>query len=78
MLLCEDAEGVVAFEYDRPASLFGQFGDDQVDLVAGLFDETLQSTLQAAASQARMVRRTALHACGIEQQKPALGGALIL
>ena len=50
VLLREDEEGVVAFEYDRPASLFGQFGDDQVDLVAGLLDETLQSTLQAAAS----------------------------
>ena len=50
VLLREGDEGVVAFEYDRPASLFGQFGSYQVDQVAGQLDETLRSTLQTAAS----------------------------
>ncbi len=31
VLLREDGDGAVAFEYDRPASVFGQFGNDDVD-----------------------------------------------
>jgi uncharacterized protein (DUF302 family) len=38
VLLREDSDGVVAFEYDRPASVFGQFGDDEVDIVARQLD----------------------------------------
>jgi uncharacterized protein (DUF302 family) len=50
VLLREDADGAVAFEYDRPASVFGQFGDDQVDIVARQLDQDLQSSLEAASS----------------------------
>ncbi|MGV7029646.1 DUF302 domain-containing protein [Methylobacterium symbioticum] len=49
VLLREDAVGGVAFEYDRPASTFGQFGNPQVDAVAGGLDDLLRSVLAAAA-----------------------------
>ncbi|GEP57853.1 DUF302 domain-containing protein [Reyranella soli] len=50
VLLREDAAGVIAFEYDRPASVFGQFGNDEVDGVARQLDSDLQALLEAAAS----------------------------
>lgn len=49
VLLREGADGVVAFEYDRPVSVFGQFGDAQVDAVAQRLDRDLQAVLEAAA-----------------------------
>jgi uncharacterized protein (DUF302 family) len=49
VLLREDAEGGAAFEYDRPASTFGQFENQQVDAVAGELDELLRGVLAAAA-----------------------------
>ncbi|GJE27631.1 DUF302 domain-containing protein [Methylobacterium organophilum] len=48
VLLREGEEGV-AFEYDRPASTFGQFGSDAVDAVARELDERLSESLKAAA-----------------------------
>ena len=50
VLLREDSDGVVAFEYDRPVSVFGQFGDDEVDRVAQRLDQALRSALESAAS----------------------------
>ncbi len=50
VLLREDAEGGVAFEYDRPATTFGQFGDPEVDAVAAALDEQLRGVLAAAAA----------------------------
>lgn len=50
VLLREDSNGGAAFEYDRPASIFGQFGDDQVNIVAQQLDQDLQSSLEAALS----------------------------
>jgi uncharacterized protein (DUF302 family) len=49
VLLREDADGGVAFEYDRPASVFGQFGNDKVDAIAQQLDRDLQALLEAAA-----------------------------
>ncbi|MDF2687506.1 MAG: hypothetical protein K0Q80_471 [Microvirga sp.] len=49
VLLREDGEGS-AFEYDRPVSVFGQFADRQVDIVAQRLDQDLQTALEAAAS----------------------------
>ena len=49
VLLRENSDGVVVFEYDRPASVFGQFENDQVDVVAQRLDQDLQSALEAAA-----------------------------
>jgi uncharacterized protein (DUF302 family) len=50
LLLRESAEGDVAFEYDRPVSIFGQFGDENVDEVARKLDQELQNVLQKAVS----------------------------
>lgn len=50
VLLREDASGVVAFEYDRPASTFGQFESGDVDLVANKLDQDLRALLESAAS----------------------------
>jgi uncharacterized protein (DUF302 family) len=50
ILLREDDDGGVAFEYDRPASVFGQFGSDNVDIVAQQLDRDLQALLEAAAA----------------------------
>ncbi|GJE74535.1 MULTISPECIES: DUF302 domain-containing protein [Methylorubrum] len=49
VLLREDAGGRVAFEYDRPATTFGQFGDENVRRVAGELDDHLRAALTAAA-----------------------------
>jgi hypothetical protein len=40
----------VAFEYDRPVSIFGQFGNADVNAVAGELDRDLQTVLQKAAA----------------------------
>jgi uncharacterized protein (DUF302 family) len=50
VLLRESREGEVAFEYDRPVSIFGQFGDERVDIVARKLDESLENILQKAAN----------------------------
>jgi hypothetical protein len=50
VLLRESADGDVAFEYDRPVSVFGQFGDEAIDIVARKLDETLANVLQKAAA----------------------------
>lgn len=50
VLLSEGGDGVVAIEYDRPTSVFGQFGDDQVAAVAHQLDRDLQTALESAAS----------------------------
>lgn len=50
VLLSESENGVVAFEYDRPVSVFGQFGNAEVNLVALELDRQLQDVLQKAAA----------------------------
>jgi len=50
VLLREDGDGNVGFEYDRPASVFGQFGNDEVNVVAQQLDRDLQALLEAAAT----------------------------
>ena len=50
VLLREQENGEVAFEYDRPISTFGQFGDGEVDKVAQQLDRDLQAVLAAAAA----------------------------
>ena len=50
--LQEAPDGEVAFEYDRPVSVFGQFGDPdpEVDIVAKDLEALLEATLRQAAS----------------------------
>lgn len=50
VLLREEENGVVAFEYDRPISTFGQFDDRAVDEVARQLDHDLRAVLAAAAA----------------------------
>ncbi len=48
VLLYEDAEGRTCLEYDNPSSLFGQFGNAEVDAVAALLDRKLEALVAAA------------------------------
>lgn len=50
VVLYEDDAGHAIFEYDRPSSLFGQFGDDRVTAVARELDASLERALVKAAS----------------------------
>jgi uncharacterized protein (DUF302 family) len=50
VLLRDSVGGGVAFEYDRPVSIFGQFGNADVNAVAGELDRDLQRVLQKAAA----------------------------
>ena len=47
--LYEDDRGRGVFEYDKPSSLFGQFGDARVTDVARELDASLKSILERAA-----------------------------
>jgi uncharacterized protein (DUF302 family) len=50
VVLYENEAGRAVFEYDRPSSLFGQFGDERVSAVARELDSSLESALVKAAS----------------------------
>ena len=49
VFLYEDEKGNSVFEYDKPSSLFGQFDDEQVSLVARGLDVELERALRRAA-----------------------------
>jgi uncharacterized protein (DUF302 family) len=49
VVLFEDEQGRGVFEYDKPSSFFGQFGDDRVAAVGRYLDATLEAILRAAA-----------------------------
>ena len=49
VLLYENKAGRAVFEYDRPSSLFGQFGDERVTAVGCELDAKLESVLVKAA-----------------------------
>lgn len=46
VVLYETEDGGSAFEYDRPSSLFGQFGQVEIDRVATLLDDKLLRLLK--------------------------------
>ena len=48
VLLYEDERGKTCLEYDRPSSLFGQFGDDRIAPTAALLDRKLEALVAAA------------------------------
>ena len=48
VILYEDETGGSIFEYDKPSSLFGQYGDEQVSAVARGLDAALERALQHA------------------------------
>jgi uncharacterized protein (DUF302 family) len=49
VFLYEDERGRTIFEYDKPSSQFGQFGDEHVSAVARGLDEALEHALRQAA-----------------------------
>lgn len=48
VFIYEDEGGQTCVEYDRPSSLFGQFGDERVDRVAAMLDRKLEDLVAAA------------------------------
>jgi uncharacterized protein (DUF302 family) len=49
VVLFENEEGKAVFEYDKPSSFFGQFGDDRVTEVGRYLDVTIEAALRQAA-----------------------------
>jgi uncharacterized protein (DUF302 family) len=49
VILYENEDGHAVFEFDRPSSLFGQFGDERVTAVARELDASLERALAQAA-----------------------------
>jgi uncharacterized protein (DUF302 family) len=49
VVLLEDEEGKGVFEYDKPSSFFGQYGDERVTEVGRYLDVALEAALRKAA-----------------------------
>ena len=49
VILYEDETGGSILEYDRPSSLFGQYGDESVMEVGRYLDAALEAALRNAA-----------------------------
>jgi hypothetical protein len=49
IVLYEHEQGHAVFEYDKPSTLFGQFGDERVTRVARELDAAIGSALQCVA-----------------------------
>ena len=48
VLVYEDGQGKTCVEYDRPTSLFGQFGDDRISPTAAMLDRKLEALVSEA------------------------------
>jgi uncharacterized protein (DUF302 family) len=48
VLLYEDEEGKTCVDYDKPSSLFGQFGNEEVITVAAMLDRKLEQMVADA------------------------------
>jgi uncharacterized protein (DUF302 family) len=48
VLLCENEQGKTCVEYDKPSSLFGQFGNAKVTKVATMLDRKLEQLVAKA------------------------------
>ncbi len=48
VLIYEENEGKTCVEYDRPSSLFGQFGDERISPTAAMLDRKLAALVAAA------------------------------
>jgi uncharacterized protein (DUF302 family) len=51
VVLFEDEQGRGVFEYDKPSSVFGQYGDERVTEVGRYLDAKLEAVLRAAAEE---------------------------
>ena len=48
VLIYQDDDGKTCVEYDRPSSLFGQFGDDRINPTAAMLDRKMEALVAAA------------------------------
>ncbi len=48
VLIYENEEGKTCVEYDRPSSLFGQFGNDRIAPTAAMLDSKMEALVAAA------------------------------
>ena len=48
VLIYENEEGKTCVEYDKPSSLFGQFGNDRITPTAAMLDRKLEALVAAA------------------------------
>ena len=48
VLVYEDERGQTCVEYDRPSSLFGQFGNDRISPTAAMLDRKLEALVSAS------------------------------
>jgi uncharacterized protein (DUF302 family) len=48
VLIYEDEQGQACVEYDRPSSLFGQFGNDRIAPTAAMLDRKLEALVSAS------------------------------
>jgi len=48
VLIYENENGKTCIEYDKPSSLFGQFGNAEVDAVAAMLDRKLEALVAGA------------------------------
>jgi uncharacterized protein (DUF302 family) len=48
VLIFENDEGKTCVEYDKPSSLFGQFGNDRISPTAAMLDRKLEALVAAA------------------------------
>lgn len=48
VLIYEDGQGKTCVEYDRPSSLFGQFGNDRIAPAAAMLDKKLEALVAEA------------------------------
>jgi uncharacterized protein (DUF302 family) len=48
VLIYENGEGKTCVEYDKPSSLFGQFGKDRISPTAAMLDNKLEALVEAA------------------------------
>jgi len=48
VLIYEDDKGKTCVEYDKPSSLFGQFGNDRISPTAAMLDNKLEALVAAA------------------------------
>ena len=48
VLIYEDEQGQTCVEYDRPSSLFGQFGNDRISPTATMLDRKLEALVSAS------------------------------
>ena len=48
VLIYENEAGKTCVEYDRPSSLFGQFGNDRISPTAAMLDKKLEALVAAS------------------------------